>query len=391
MIVDSSGSSSIALGIGGDTSPNVLYRLQHGEMPECLQPKLFWIVLGMNDLARKYCSEHVTVLGIVAVIQQIRSLRPNTPIVINSILPMTDIRKDDLMNAFQDAAATTKENNDHGPSRYLEENMDGERLDEQQQYETKVKNDEAQPILNQLEEQDINMFIHPIAKYHQKRHPLWPHVQIINQALNRFVQMYENIYFFDASPIFLTKDKKHLNTQLISLRGHPTALGYEKWFKVMKSSFPQYIKPQQQQQQNTQKDEGKETGQILKRHRPKQDRNNDRIDNEHVGDKLHQSIEEPTHLWNRDKIHEFVNEAIYDEWNQDNVNKKGPDNHVEKESIHKSESENIIINATKEPKPMMNKPKKEDAENQSKRDRAHQHSQDSDKPKKRNKNPKTGD
>ncbi len=378
---------SIALGIGGDTSPNVLYRLQHGEMPECLQPKIYWIVLGMNDLARKHCSEHVTLLGIVAVIQKIRSLRPNTPIVINSILPMTDVRKDDLMNAFQDAV-TTKENDDQ--NRYLEENMDLDRMDEQQQYEKQVNKDEARPILNQLEEQDINMFLHPIAKYHQKRHPLWPHVQVINQALNRFVKIYENIYFFDASPIFLTQDRKHLNTQLISLRGHPTALGYEKWFKVMKASFPQYINPQQQQQQQQQKqkNEEKKTDEILRKHRPKRDRNNDRIYNENAGDKHHQSIEEPAQLWNRDKLHEFVNEAIYDEWNQDKLIKEGQGDNV-KELINR-ESEKII-NATVEEKIITNNPETEDVDDQTKIDRAHPHSKDPDKPKKRNKNPEIND
>jgi hypothetical protein len=47
----------IALGIAGDTSPNVLWRLMHGEMPDTFHPKVWWLSLGMNDLARtKVCA-----------------------------------------------------------------------------------------------------------------------------------------------------------------------------------------------------------------------------------------------------------------------------------------------------------------------------------------------
>jgi hypothetical protein len=42
----------VALGIAGDTAPNVLWRLLHGEMPDYLQPKVWWLSLGNNDLAR---------------------------------------------------------------------------------------------------------------------------------------------------------------------------------------------------------------------------------------------------------------------------------------------------------------------------------------------------
>lgn len=42
----------VALGIAGDTSPNVLFRLLYGEMPEYFQPKIWWLSLGNNDLGR---------------------------------------------------------------------------------------------------------------------------------------------------------------------------------------------------------------------------------------------------------------------------------------------------------------------------------------------------
>lgn len=42
----------VALGIAGDTAPNVLWRLLHGEMPDYFTPKVWWLSLGNNDLGR---------------------------------------------------------------------------------------------------------------------------------------------------------------------------------------------------------------------------------------------------------------------------------------------------------------------------------------------------
>ena len=52
----------VALGIAGDTSPNVLFRLLHGEMPDYFQPKVWWLSLGNNDLGRTGVRRNVVVL-----------------------------------------------------------------------------------------------------------------------------------------------------------------------------------------------------------------------------------------------------------------------------------------------------------------------------------------
>jgi lysophospholipase L1-like esterase len=49
----------VSLGIAGDTCPNVLWRLMHGEMPEKFNPKVWWLSLGLNDLARTKVSRVV--------------------------------------------------------------------------------------------------------------------------------------------------------------------------------------------------------------------------------------------------------------------------------------------------------------------------------------------
>merc|ERR1711983_284230 len=85
--------NGLPLGVAGDTAPNVLWRIQNGELPSYLNPKVFWLLLGTNDLAIKQCSEEVVLLGILRVIEELQSLRPDAKIVVNSILPLTDDRK----------------------------------------------------------------------------------------------------------------------------------------------------------------------------------------------------------------------------------------------------------------------------------------------------------
>ena len=96
---------AVPLGIAGDASPNVLWRLLHGEMPDAFNPKVWWISMGMNDLARMQCSEEVVIMGILRVVEEIRMKKPDAKIVINSLLPMTDVRSGafPLQNDYKDA------------------------------------------------------------------------------------------------------------------------------------------------------------------------------------------------------------------------------------------------------------------------------------------------
>jgi len=77
----------IALGIAGDTIANLYWRLMHGEMPEQLDPSVWWITIGGNDLAFGQCSEEVVILGILRIAELILDRRPSATIVINSLLP----------------------------------------------------------------------------------------------------------------------------------------------------------------------------------------------------------------------------------------------------------------------------------------------------------------
>lgn len=80
----------LVLGIAGDKSPNLLWRVQNGELPESLEAKVFWILIGTNDFLKdglEHCSAEVVAMGVKRVVEEVRILKPNATIVINQILP----------------------------------------------------------------------------------------------------------------------------------------------------------------------------------------------------------------------------------------------------------------------------------------------------------------
>lgn len=56
-------------------------------MPINLKPKVFWLLIGTNDIGNKWCSPEATLIGILRVVEEIRMQHPGTLIVLNSILP----------------------------------------------------------------------------------------------------------------------------------------------------------------------------------------------------------------------------------------------------------------------------------------------------------------
>jgi lysophospholipase L1-like esterase len=89
--------SGLALGIGGDMCPHLLYRLLNGEMAHLqsnvtalasrlLQPAVWWVLIGTND-AGAFCEAEQIVTGTIEIVQQILDRRPASTVVVNSILP----------------------------------------------------------------------------------------------------------------------------------------------------------------------------------------------------------------------------------------------------------------------------------------------------------------
>jgi hypothetical protein len=100
----------VALGIAGDSSNTVLWRLMHGEMPANFNPKVWWVSLGNNDLGRMKCSEEVVVIGILRVVEEILANKPDAHVVLNSLFPMSVVRGGQypLVNDYKDSINENK-------------------------------------------------------------------------------------------------------------------------------------------------------------------------------------------------------------------------------------------------------------------------------------------
>lgn len=90
----------LVLGIAGDKSSNLLWRIQNGELPETLTAKVFWVLIGTNDFLKAttaqgervdQCSEEVVLMGIRRVVEEMRMRKPDCRIVVNGLLPRSDL------------------------------------------------------------------------------------------------------------------------------------------------------------------------------------------------------------------------------------------------------------------------------------------------------------
>jgi lysophospholipase L1-like esterase len=79
--------NGLALGISGDSSPNLLWRIQNNEMSD-LVPRVWWITIGANDMVDSNCSEEIAIMGVLRVVEELLNKMDGATIVINSILPV---------------------------------------------------------------------------------------------------------------------------------------------------------------------------------------------------------------------------------------------------------------------------------------------------------------
>lgn len=238
----------------------------HGEMPDYLQPKVWWLVLGMNDLSRMQCSEEVTVLGILRVVEEILERRPNSRVVINSLLPMAYSRGGQyaLLHDYQDslgemgnkkrdrikndpASDSTSANDEKdGWRRRLRSNRtrtdaapDDDTAEEtrletkQRQKEGKRKRGKENVVLDaEAHKAHKYNFLTGLLSHRAKSPPLWTSVYAINKELQAFAKNNDNVDFFDATHVFADqreKGKFELRSAMISARGHPTPAGFRDW------------------------------------------------------------------------------------------------------------------------------------------------------------------
>lgn len=63
--------------------------MENGELPDWLNPPVFWVLVGTNDLSDD-CNPDSVLMGILRDVLELRLRRPNATIVVNSILPRAD-------------------------------------------------------------------------------------------------------------------------------------------------------------------------------------------------------------------------------------------------------------------------------------------------------------
>lgn len=191
----------IAMGIAGDTAPNLLWRLMNGEMPYGLNPKVWWVGIGVNDLSLTGCSEEVVLLGILRVVEEIQNVHPDDIVVINSLLP---VRRNE-----EGLLEHTGKHHEHEALKKKEENL-----------------------------QDNEMS----AK--RMHGDLWPSIVSINEELSKFASKHPKIKFFNADTVFVDErdDGKYLKLDLMADAVHPNLSGHKKWNSAIKKRLHEILK-----------------------------------------------------------------------------------------------------------------------------------------------------
>ncbi len=78
--------NAVNLGFNGDTTASLLWRIQNGEV-EGISPKVAVILIGANNLGRLHWSATDSLLGIDAIIGELRRRLPATKILLLGVLP----------------------------------------------------------------------------------------------------------------------------------------------------------------------------------------------------------------------------------------------------------------------------------------------------------------
>ncbi|CAM9365268.1 unnamed protein product [Ectocarpus sp. 12 AP-2014] len=80
---------SINLGVSGDQTQHLLWRLQNGELPDVLQPESILVAIGTNNLGKGMDAQD-TVGGVKAVVKYVREQRPDALVSVMALFPRAD-------------------------------------------------------------------------------------------------------------------------------------------------------------------------------------------------------------------------------------------------------------------------------------------------------------
>lgn len=74
-------------GIGGDRVQDVGWRLQHGGLPPSLQPEVFVVLVGTNDIGNGEAAATVVLSELEALLRQLHRARPRARVLAHGLLP----------------------------------------------------------------------------------------------------------------------------------------------------------------------------------------------------------------------------------------------------------------------------------------------------------------
>ena len=77
---------AVNMGFRGDTTANVIWRLDHGEV-EGLKPRALVLLIGANNFGRVHWDADKSLAGIKSIIHMLRQKLPNTQILLLAVLP----------------------------------------------------------------------------------------------------------------------------------------------------------------------------------------------------------------------------------------------------------------------------------------------------------------
>ncbi|KAG7351438.1 GDSL family lipolytic protein [Nitzschia inconspicua] len=178
----------LPLGIAGDQTPIVLWRLENGELPDVLQPQVFFLLIGTNDLSYDWCSPENVVVGIVRIIELLLTERPTAIILLHGLLPRTDDE-----NGYLNKGSMLGEGIRYWGS-YFHQSGGGDHEDE----------DESPPF--------------------------WSDIQIINDELRGYALFRDRVEYMDTTVFCKDGDKcTQINLDLMPDGLHPSRTGYQLW------------------------------------------------------------------------------------------------------------------------------------------------------------------
>lgn len=202
---------------------NLLWRIQNGEMPPTLNPKVWWLLIGANDLVRGECSEEAIILGILRLAEEIHTIRPESVVVIQGLLPRT-LHPDGSLTVNKKLVA----DDGAGIRRRRQKSM---------AMTTRIQQNKKFNNLNKKQYYKTNQF------------PLWPSIQLINQELERFCEKHEHIVYFDAASLFLgslgnehyQSSQKFILKDLMPDYAHLSTMGYQVMANVIAKELSRIV------------------------------------------------------------------------------------------------------------------------------------------------------